>query len=343
MSRPRTAVAIGALVLGMGIAGCGGGGDGADTSTSTSSTKSVDLKQAGAKVIKLDADWLVGTGDDVWVNAGPQFIRLDPDTGEQNGSVNVPGALCLQPMYAEGALYSATCGSDRGLVRVDPQKLKVTGDVSLPTPSVYNEEGNIAFGEEAIWIVVDGKSCEACVLRGLDPQTLKTTHEVDLDPGAESVAVANGLVWVTDSKKNRVLRVDPKTDEVVGETKVGGLPRYIAADENGVWVINQLEGNVMQLDPDSGDVVKTIEADMAGAGGSFKIADGSIWVRGTLTLLKQIDPSTGDIVAEYTPPSGGGDSLVQDGVLWITAVKELGHTGGKGSGILYRVPLSEID
>jgi streptogramin lyase len=179
------------------------------------------------------------------------------------------------------------------------------------------------------------------VLVGLDPQTLKTTHEIDLDPGAESVVVANGLVWVTDSEKNRVLRVDPQTDKVVGETKVGGLPRYIAADDNGVWVLNQLEGNVMELDLESGEVVKTIEADMAGAGGSLTIGEGSVWIRGTLTLLKQIDSDTGEIVAEYEPPTGGGDALIRDRVLWISAVKELGHTGGPGSGVLYRLALAK--
>ena len=68
-------------------------------------------------------------------------------------------------------------------------------------------------------MVIDGKGCEACVLVGLDPQTLQTTHEIDLDPGAESVAVGNGLVWVTDSKRNRVLRIDPRTDEVVGRPR----------------------------------------------------------------------------------------------------------------------------
>jgi DNA-binding beta-propeller fold protein YncE len=225
------------------------------------------------------------------------------------------------------------------MVRIDPEKLEVTNEVPLPTTDLYNQEGTIAAGEGAIWIVVDGKGCEACVLMGLDPRTLKTTHEIDLDSGAESVAVANGLVWVTDSKKNRVLRVDPRTDKVVGETKVGGLPRYIAADENGVWVYNQLEGNVMELDLSSGDVVKTIETDMPGAGGSLTIGDGSVWVRGTVTLLKQIDSESGEIVAQYGPDLGSGDALVRDGVLWISAEKQLGHLTGSGSGVVFRLPL----
>jgi streptogramin lyase len=339
------AVFTGVLVLG----GCGGD-DGSETSTSaagsttgTADVEKVDLRKAGATEIEIDGDWLVGTDDAVWLSAGPDFDRLDPATGKQSGGVHVPGGLCLDGVYEFGALYSATCYADEGLVRIDPEKLEVTNTARLPITDFYNQEGAIDAGEGAVWVIIDGKGCEACVLVGLDPETLRTTHEIDLDQGAESVAVGNGLVWVTDSERNRVLRIDPGTDEVVGETKVGGLPRYLAIDSNGVWVLNTLEGTVMELDPDTGEVIKTIEADMAGAGGSISAAEGSVWVRGTLTLLKQIDSETGEIVAQYGPDSGGGDSLVRDGVLWVSAVSQLGHGTGPGSGIIYRLDLSKVD
>jgi DNA-binding beta-propeller fold protein YncE len=146
---------------------------------------------------------------------------------------------------------------------------------------------------------------------------------------------------VSDAQRNRVLRIDPRTDEVVGETKVGGLPQYLAVDSNGVWVLNQLDGTVMQLDPQSGEVIKTIEADMKGAGGSITVGEGSVWVRGTLTLLKQIDSETGEVVAQYGPDQGSGDALVSDGALWISAFRP-GHGTGPGSGVVYRLPLSQI-
>lgn len=340
---------VGALALGTGLIGCGDQGaeaststDGNTTTTTTADVKMVDLRTAGAKIIKLDGDWLVATDDAIWVNAGPEFDVLDPETGETTGRVSVPGGLCLGGVYAYGAMYSATCYADEGMVSIDPKTLAVTDEVPLATPDLYNQEGTIDAGEGAIWIVLDGKRCEACVLAGLDPKTLEMTHEIDLDPGAESVAVGNGFVWVSDSKRNRVLRVDPRTDEVVGETKVGGLPRYIAFASTGLWVLNQLDGTVMQLDPQSGEVVKTIEADMAGSGGSITVAEGSVWVRGTLTLLKQIDPATGEIVAQYGPDSGSGDALVEHGILWVSASLP-GHVGtsptANAGGVVYRLPL----
>jgi streptogramin lyase len=329
------------------VYGCGGG-DAADTSataaTETTATPvaKVDLRKAGATQLKIDGDWLVGTDDAIWLSGGTELNRLDPKTGKKTGAVSVPGGPCLSPAYAFGALFAATCYADEGLVRIDPDTLEVTKNIRLPTPDLYNQEGSIAAGEGAIWVIVDGHGCQACVLAGFDPQTLRRTHEVDLDPGAASVAVGNGLVWVSDSKRNRVLRIDPQTDEVLGETEVGGLPQYLAVDSNGVWVLNQLEGTVMQLDPDTGAVIKTINADMAGAGGSITVGEGSVWVRGTLTLLKQIDSDTGEIVAQYGPDSGSGDALAEDGVLWVSAFLP-GHGTGPGSGVVHRLPLSQAD
>jgi streptogramin lyase len=351
MSRPVSVALLGALALGASFYGCGGGTESSTTTaadstvtTTTAATtevKTVDLRKAGATQVKLDGDWLVATDDDIWVSAGTKLYGLDPKTGERNGDVSVPGGPCLGGVYAFGALYEPTCYTDEGLVRIDPPARTVTDSIPLPTPDLYNQEGTIAAGEGAVWMVIDGKGCESCVLAGFDPDTLKMTHEIDLDQGAESVAVGNGLVWVSDSEKNRVLRIDPTTDKVVGETKVGGLPRYIAWDSTGLWVLNQLEGSVMQLDPDSGEVTKTIEADMSGSGGSITVAEGSVWVRGTLTLLKQIDAETGEIIVQYGPDQGTGDALVKDGVLWVSAVKELGHLESGGAGIVYRLPLSQ--
>jgi streptogramin lyase len=348
MSRQSSVALVSALVLGAGLGGCGGD-DSADTSTTATTTSTpsaevdhVDLRKAGASEVKIDGDWLVASDDAIWLSSSTELDRLDPKTGEKTGGVRVPGGPCLSPAYAFGALFSATCYADKGLVRINPQTLEVTSSIRLPTTDLYNQEGTIAAGEGAVWVIIDGKSCEACVLAGFDPRTLSRTHEIDLDPGAASVAVGNGFVWVSDSKRNRVLRIDPRTDEVAGETEVGGLPQYLTVDSNGVWVLNQLEGTVMQLHPESGELIRTIEADMAGAGGSITVGEGSVWVRGTLTLLKQIDSDTGEVVAQYGPDTGSGDSLVADGVLWVSAFLP-GHGIGPGSGAVYRLPLSQAN
>ncbi len=330
-----------ALIVLCALVGCGGGGgdssSSTDSSTPTSTTATqvptVNLVKAGATKTKINGDWLVAGDGAIWLTDDTKIHRLNAKTGQPDGEVPVPGGPCLGGAYGFGALFAETCYNDEGLVRVDPSSLKVTDQISLPTPDLYNQEGSIAAGEGAVWLIIDGQGCEACVLAGFDPDTLRMTHEIELDPGAASVAVGNGLLWVSDSKANRVLRVDPRTDEVLGSTDVGGLPQYLTVDENGAWVLNQLEGTVMQLDPGTGEVVKTIDADVAGAGGSITVGEGSVWVRGTLKLLTQIDSATGEVVARYGPDEGSGDALVDDGVLWVSAFD---------AETVFRIPLADL-
>src|SRR5436190_1731688 len=166
MPRRSSVAFISALALGAGMGGCGGG-DGADTSrtTATSSTTpatttaevaKVDMRKAGATEVKVDGDWLVATDDAIWISGGTELDRLDPKTGEKTGVVRISGGPCLSPAYAFGALFAATCFADKGLVRIDPQTLEVTKSINLPITDLYNQEGTIAAGEEAVWIIIDG-------------------------------------------------------------------------------------------------------------------------------------------------------------------------------------------
>ena len=203
--------------------------------------------------------------------------------GGPKAAVPVPGGPCLGGAYAFGALYAATCYNDEGLVRIDPERLEVTDQIPLPTPDLYQQEGSIAAGEGAVWLVIDGKGCEACVLAGFDPETLKMTHEVELDPGAASVAARQRL------RLGQRLKAQPgAADRPEHRRESSARPRSAACPSTWPWIptasgcSTSSEGNVTQLDPATGEVLATIEADMAGAGGSITVGDGSVWVRGTL-------------------------------------------------------------
>jgi streptogramin lyase len=345
--------ALGAALSALLLTGCGG--DGSDDQSATTSTtipapapvRTIDLDKAGAKKINQNGDRLAAGAGAIWLSDARTYHRIDPASGRVTNTLEVPGGPCLGSAFAFGALWTATC-VEGGLSRIDPKSLKVTDHILLPIPTLYDQEETIAAGEGAVWLVVDGQVCEACVLVGIDPQTLKPAHEIDLDPGAASVAVGHGFVWVTDPKRNRVLKVDPATDEIVATTDTGGLPQYVAVDDNGVWTIDQLEGTVTEIDPETATVTTTIPANVAGAGGSITTGDGSVWVRGTLKLLTQIDSDTGQIVARYGPNAGSGDALVSDGVLWVSAfgapehvVNTQSSSGSSSTPTVWRLPLGQ--
>jgi len=324
----RRAFTIAALVA-LFLTGCGGDDDepGATTSSETSTEEASvtelpgeeDIEAAGAERLKVAADGLTAGGGAVWGNWESTMVRIDPDSGKRTDEIKVPQAPCGRSAFGYGAVWSQSC-FDEGLVRVDPRSLEVT-HVPLDASDIYNGASGIGVGEGSVWVVADDKSCEACLLLGVDPDSLEVSHEVEIEPGGASVGVGLGSVWVANPEAGVVTKVDPKAGEVVGDTPVEGSPQYLAVGEGSVWVFDQLGGNVVELDAE-GDEAAVIEADMAGAGGAITTGNGSVWVHGALTLLEEIDAASGDVLARYGPRSGGGDVLFAYGAIWVSRYEE---------------------
>ena len=321
MSRTLVAGAFVAILL----AGCGGGDDESEATTSAEAApvaelpEEEDIEAAGAERVKVSADGLAAGGGAVWGNWESTMVRIDPDTGKQTDEIKVPQAPCGRSAFGYGSVWSQTC-FDEGLVSVAPGSLEVAY-VPLEASDVYNGASGIGVGEGAVWVVADDKGCEACLLLGVDPDSLEVSHEIEIEPGGASVAIGLGSVWVANPEAGTVIAVDPEAGEVVNETPIDGSPQYLAVGEGSVWVFDQLGGNVVELDSE-GEETAVIEADMAGAGGSITTGNGSVWVRGALTLLEEIDAGSGEVVARYGPRSGGGDVLVAYGAVWVSRYEE---------------------
>lgn len=309
------------------LIGCGGSDDAPDTFTSNDTEEASvpelpeeeDFEAAGAERLKVSGDFLTAGGGAVWANWEATIVRIDPDSGEQTDEIRIPEAPCGGSAFEYGGLWTQTCTSP-GLVRVDAKTLDVT-PIPLDASRLHNGSSNIGAGEGAVWVVADGKGCEACLLSGVDPDSLDVSHQIEITPGGSSVAVGLGSVWVANPEDGSVARIDPSADEVTGETPVGGSPQFVTVGEGSVWVFDQLGGNVIELDAE-GEEVEVIEADMAGAGGSIATGNGSVWVRGALTLLEEIDAETGEVVARFGPRSGGGDVVVSDGFVWASRYED---------------------
>ena len=318
---------VAALACGLVLIGCGGGdedtpdGSGEDGAEEPAAAlpPEEDIEAAGAERLKVSGDHLAAGGDAAWANWEATIVRVDADSGVQTDEIRIPEQPCGGSTFADGALWTQTCGS-LGLARVDAKTLDVT-HVALDASRAYNGNATIDAGEGAVWLVADGKGCEACVLLGVDPGSLDVSHEIEITPGGSSVAVGLGSVWVSNPKDGSVARIDPTSGELLSETPVEGSPQYVTVGEGSAWVFDQLGGNVVELDAE-GEQARVIEADMAGAGGSITTGEGSVWVSGALTLLEEIDAETGEVIARYGPRSGGGDVLVTNGAVWVSRFQE---------------------
>ena len=81
---------------------------------------------------------------------------------------------------------------------------------------------------------------------------------------------------------NSVAVIDPETDTVAGEIPVGGRPTGPAVGEGSVWVGNRDDGTLLRIDPKSLDVVRTIGLPVTpkdvdvGAGSVWVLSDSAV-------------------------------------------------------------------
>lgn len=116
-----------------------------------------------------------------------------------------------------------------------------------------------------------------------------------------------------------VALVDPRTNHVVGDVRVGSRPIAIAAGAGAIWVANADDGTVSRIDQRSHKVVKTI-----GIGGSpasdIAVGAGSVWVvTGSDGQLVRIDPQTNTPMKPV--PLGGPSQLAPRGAFAVAATR----------------------
>lgn len=172
----------------------------------------------------------------------------------------------------EGAVWVASAGNCSGSIsRIDPDVNRVTATV--PTGSVTD----LAVGAGAVWAV--GEVCgEGPNLFRIEPRTSKVAARIPLLSPAEAranpdvltsgVATGEGGVWVSlslDPRTGEVIRVDPRSNEVVGKIPTQGFAGELVVEAGGVWVLSHPEytdethraASLKRIDPQADRVVAT--------------------------------------------------------------------------------------
>jgi YVTN family beta-propeller protein len=138
--------------------------------------------------------------------------------------------------------------------------------------------------------------------------------------GANPVGLAYGAgsVWVANSGDNTVMRINPKTHEVVQTFPVGADPVAIAVDGQRAWVANALGGTVTEIDATTNSVV----ADAIPVGNlpkAIAAQRGSVWVANAGDDTVQRIDSTSARADSPVDVGGGPDGLAIDGSsLWVS-------------------------
>jgi virginiamycin B lyase len=140
-------------------------------------------------------------------------------------------------------------------------------------------------------------------------------------PGAPDWIAVDESVWISNFPKGSVTRIDPKTNKVLAEIKVGNKPcSGLAVGFGSLWVPNCGDKTLSRVDLKTGEVKATIPITIGNSEGGIATGAGSVWLmtdnKGTLARL---DPDTNKVVAEiYVAPGSFGIEF-GEGAVWVTS------------------------
>src|SRR5262245_40890657 len=153
------------------------------------------------------------------------------------------------------------------------------------------------------------------------PMTKLKPEAVYEVPGAPDWMAVDKEVWVSNSPKNSVSRLDPKSAAVMATITVGTHPcSGLAAGFGSVWVPNCGDSTITRLDLKDGKAQATFPMTIADSEGGIATGAGSFWIltdtRGTLA---RVDPATNKTVAEIYVPAGSYAVAFGGNAVWVTS------------------------
>jgi hypothetical protein len=237
------------------------------------------------------------------------------------------------------------------LVRVDPDRHRVTSRLELEAPTGSMPAGPLEVGAGAVWVGMRGATETARI----DPVRLRVTGRL----GGRLAAVARGVVWSYCCRRGDNLmgfgRVDartlrPRPPLLVKDTAGRRQPvGWLAVGTDAVWTVAFEEQRLWRV-PLGGGPARAVMR-LAGFPYGLAAGAGAVWVlsgtgdpgtqRDRSGRLRRLDQRTGEVTATTPLPdldvghvNGPLGLALGDGAVWVAGP----YSGGlHGGGILLRV------
>ena len=223
---------------------------------------------------------------------------------------------------AAGANGVWVANADDGTVdQLDPRTGRLVHTIGVGT-DVYT----VAVGFGSVWVAGGN---DGTLIR-IDPtlsqvqRTLALANRLSLAPNSVFfVATDNRYVWVT--RGDQLLRVDPRTDQIVGQVAVGA-PTSLATGAGSVWVTTVSE-RLVRVDAHSVKVTGSLVLSTVAIAGAY--GAGSLWLTAPSGPgdVDNIDPISLASTTVGTTMADPTILAVGNGSLWV----------GNSAGVLERI------
>jgi streptogramin lyase len=191
-------------------------------------------------------------------------VRLDPHTLRTSAIKVGPNPEGVA--VAAGSVW--VTGFDNGTVtKVDPKRRRV-----VQTLHLGGVTAGLAVARGALWV---GFGREATSIARIDLRTGETRRVEVGHKTSDRLATDGRALWV--SAQDTVIRIDLKTESVVGRFPRGGtFAQGTLASDRKIWIPNKERNTITRFDPVTNRAVSSIGA---GPGAIAAAAGfGSVWV-----------------------------------------------------------------
>jgi hypothetical protein len=265
------------------------------------------------------ASGLVVAEDAVWVAVPDAVVRIDPESGEVLGEIEIEG-ISRHSMFTIGgesiwvtAASPKYAGRTPDVVRLDPATGAATGRVTLSSElsAILFSDGYLVYGSagEGIGTIVR-----------YDPETgdFRDSRGAGGDGAPSAIVATDDAFWVAESARTGGLSRIPT--DFSGEKAIPGIGSVgsLAVAGGYLWVQGD---ELSKVDVSTGEIVATrhvpgLEA-VASDGTTLWLLAGT---RSSPVSVIQLDPMTGQPVGDrvelaYSTPAR---LSVGEGIAWIT-------------------------
>ena len=144
-------------------------------------------------------------GESVWFAAGDSLHALDPDTGEESGTIGVPAHAGTA--FDGEFLYQI---AEARIQKIDPKTKRVVS--TIPAPAAGGDSG-LAWAEGTLWV----GDYRARKIHQIDPKTGAILRTIESNRFVTGVTWVDGELWhaTWEGDESELRRVDPGNGEVL--------------------------------------------------------------------------------------------------------------------------------
>jgi DNA-binding beta-propeller fold protein YncE len=255
-----------------------------------------DSGQIVGKPIQVDFDpWSFAvTEGAIWVakNGPATVVHIDPETRQIVATIDIDASLVaadVHGVWVSGAGENAVNANTTW--RVNPLTNQLVG---TPIP-VGIEPLRMVAGAGAVWV---GAHSGPPAITRIDPETGKVLATIEVGFGIHGLATGPDSVWAVDYHGQKVVRISPQTNQIVGKPiRVPFQPYAAAASATDAWVgvagisddADPTDDRVVRIDLRTNTIVDTIH--VGGHTIAMVFANGSLWVATVRpSLIVQVIP-----------------------------------------------------